>query len=117
MNFLASQTLTAITLAASVAIALPTKAPSEPPRATMVDVPKLRLAWFNSLDRSFSLSAVAGTVTVTLHSTSGTQIALLHKGYVAERDIFRVSEDLPPGVYVLSIRQDDKQALERITLF
>ena len=83
----------------------------------MVDAPKLRLAWFNSLDRSFSLSAVAGTVTVTLYSTSGTQIALLHKGYVAEREIFRVSEDLPPGVYVLSIRQDNKQSLERVTLF
>lgn len=117
MNFLASLLLTALAMAASNAVALPTKVPTEPPRAALAESPRLRLAWFNSLDRSFSLSAVAGTVTVTLHSTSGAQIALLHKGVVGERDIFRVPEDLPPGVYLLSIRQDRKQSLERITLF
>jgi len=54
---------------------------------------------------------------VTIHSTNGTQLALLHKGVVGEHEILRVSEDLPPGVYLLCIRQQGKQSLERVTLF
>lgn len=101
----------------SAVFALPTRASAEPPKGQAVELPRLRLSWFNSLDRSFSLSVAPGPVVVTLHSTSGTLLTTLHKGALGEREILRVSEDLPPGVYVLCIRQNDKQSLERVTLF
>lgn len=115
MNFLVPFLIAAIHSAAPDAVVLPAKSTIDPARASALDA-RPRLSWFNSLDRSFSL-AVSGAVTVTLHSTSGTQIALVHKGLVGEREILRVSEDLPPGVYLLCIRKDAKQTLERVTLF
>lgn len=115
MNFLASLLFAALLSAAPDAVVFPLKTAVEPPRGASPDA-RPRLSWFNSLDRSFSL-AVSGPVTVSLHSTNGTLISLLHKGGVGEREILRVSEDLPPGVYLLCIRQNAKQVLERVTLF
>ena len=76
-----------------------------------------RLSWFNALDRSFSLETGDGPVQVTLHSPNGTLVALVHQGALAKRDILRVQEDLPPGVYLLRVRQASTQSLDRITLF
>lgn len=78
---------------------------------------KPKLSWFNSLDRSFSLETGEGPVRVTLHSPNGSLVAVVHQGAVSRRDILRVQEDLPPGVYLLRVRQASTQSLDRITLF
>lgn len=118
MNFLLTQVLVvALLCATSGASAVPTKGTAAHPGNSRVDAQRLQLAWFNSLDRSFSLASVEGPVRITVHSTSGTQLNVVHQGPIGEREILHVSEDLPPGVYVLCIRQDQKLTLERITLF
>lgn len=80
-------------------------------------MPRPRLAWFNALDRSFSLETSEGPVRVTLHSPNGSLVAVVHQGVLAKREILRVQEDLPPGVYLLRVRQATTQSLDRITLF
>lgn len=80
-------------------------------------LPRPRLSWFNALDRSFSLETGDGPVRVTLHSPNGTLVAVIHQGTLAKRDILRVQEDLPPGVYLLRVRQAATQSLDRITVF
>lgn len=95
----------------------PPKASMESSRSTSIQPPRPRLAWFNALDRSFSLETGEGPVRVTLHSPNGTLVALIHQGALARRDILRVQEDLPPGVYLLRVRQAATQSLDRITIF
>lgn len=92
------------------------KPPVEAPRPAPAE-PRLRLAWFNALDRSFSLETGAGSVEVALHSPDGTFLALLHRGPVASREVLRVTEDLPAGLYLLRLRQGDRHTIERVTLF
>jgi len=121
MNFLISSVLG---LFLGIASALPVLPTATPPRSALegtkgstAEVRPMRLSWFNSLDRSFSLDGSGGAVMVTLHAPNGNQLALLHDGALTSRDILRVSEDLPPGVYLLRIRQANRQTLDRVTLF
>lgn len=117
MNFLLTQVLVvALFFATSGVSAVPAKGAAAP-GASRANSQRLQLAWFNSLDRSFSLASVDGPVKITVHSTTGAQLNVVHNGPIGEREILQVSEDLPPGVYVLCIRQDQKLTLERITLF
>lgn len=117
MNFLLTQVLVvALFCATSGASSVPTKGTAAP-GTNRVNSQRLQLAWFNSLDRSFSLASIDGPVKITVHSTTGAQLNVVHHGPIGEREILHVSEDLPPGVYVLCIRQDQKLTLERITLF
>lgn len=105
-------------LASPVANLTTPKASAESVRANAVaQLPKPRLAWFNALDRSFSLETGEGPVRVTLHAPNGALVAVVHQGALARRDILRVQEDLPPGVYLLRVRQASTQSLDRITLF
>jgi hypothetical protein len=117
MNFLLIPVLVVALLCATSGASAVVAKGAAAPSANRVNAQRLQLAWFNSLDRSFSLAAVEGTVKITVHSTSGAQLNVVHNGPIGARDILQVSEDLPPGVYVLCIRQDQKLTLERITLF
>lgn len=94
------------------------KASVESVRASAAtQLPKPRLSWFNALDRSFSLETGEGPVLVTVHSPDGSLVAVVHQGGLGRRDILRVQEDLPPGVYLLRVRQASTQSLDRITIF
>lgn len=79
--------------------------------------PRLRLAWFNALDRSFSLEVGAGPVEIALHAPDGTLLTLIHRGPIAPREVLRVTEDLPAGLYLLRLRQGNRHTIERVTLF
>lgn len=78
----------------------------------------LRLAWFNALDRSFSVDIEESEpVRVSLHAPDGAFLALIHDGTLSPRGILHAPTDIPPGVYLLRVRQSDHQVLERVTLF
>lgn len=117
MKFLLQIVLGAVLGVALATPVLPVAVTSRSSFDASADSGRLRLAWFNSLDRSFSLEVPAGAVRVTLHAPNGNLLSVVHQGPLANHEILRVSEDLPPGVYLLRIWQPRRQTLDRVTLF
>jgi len=94
----------------------PRKVAAEASRSPQSDASRLRLAWFNALDRSFTVDMGAGPLDATLHAPDGTLLTVIHQGPMGPHEVLRITEDLPAGVYLLRLRQGTRRAVERVTL-
>lgn len=75
-----------------------------------------RLSWFNPRDRLVAVDSER-PLELSLHTPEGRWIQSLQPSRLRGQNVYEISADIPSGLYLLRIRCQGGERLERVLLF